>query len=281
MWCALGAAAVRLLRPSLAPPLKCVVVDCDYTLWHHAVGEVGAEGIVLEPHHLALQARLIALRAQGVLLCLCSKNAPQDVWAALGRSDMPLNAEHVTASRIAPSLDKPAAVVELAAELCLGEESLLFIDDNPTECAAVRAALPAVPAWCWPQQQAEARLQLEHCWPLDLSGRAAATSADASRAASYAAEAPRRALRAQAGSLATYLDALQIQISFEMAAPPLQITSPPLEITSPPLQIASPPLEVTSPPLEYPPLEGCRFKEPERLVQLRERTNQFNSWRRP
>ena len=203
MWCALGAAAVRLLRPSLAPPLKCVVVDCDYTLWHHAVGEVGAEGIVLEPHHLALQARLIALRGRGVLLCLCSKNAPQDVWAALARSDMPLNAEHVTASRIAPSLDKPAAVVELAAELCLGEESLLFIDDNPTECAAVRAALPAVPAWCWPQQQAEARLQLEHCWPLDLSGRAAATSADASRAASYAAEAPRRALRAQAGSLAS------------------------------------------------------------------------------
>ena len=124
----------------------------------------------------------------------------------------------------------------------------------------MRAALPAVPAWCWPQQQAEARLQLEHCWPLDLSGRAAATSADASRAASYAAEAPRRALRAQAGSLATYLDALQIQISFEMASPPLQITSP---------------------PLESPPLEGCRFKEAERLVQLRERTNQFNSWRRP
>ena len=79
MWCALGAAAARLLRPSLAPPLKCVVVDCDYTLWHHAVGEVGAEGVVVEPHHLALQARLLALRACGVLLCLCSKNAPQAI----------------------------------------------------------------------------------------------------------------------------------------------------------------------------------------------------------
>ena len=77
MWCALGAAVARLLLPSLAPPLKCVVVDCDYTLWHHAVGEVGAEGVVVEPHHLALQARLLALRACGVLLCLCSKNAPQ------------------------------------------------------------------------------------------------------------------------------------------------------------------------------------------------------------
>ena len=62
MSCALGGAAARVLLPSLAPPLKAVVVDCDYTLWHHAVGEVGAEGVVLEPHHLALQARLIARR---------------------------------------------------------------------------------------------------------------------------------------------------------------------------------------------------------------------------
>lgn len=40
---------------------------------------------------------------------------------------------------------------ELAAALRLGEESFLFIDDNPAECAAVRAALPHVPAWCFPQ----------------------------------------------------------------------------------------------------------------------------------
>ena len=69
-------------------------------------------------------------------------------------------------------------------------------------------------------------------WPLDLVGRAAATADDGARAASYAAEAPRRALRTQAGSLATYLEALQLRIRFE----PLQAS------------------------------------EPERLVQLRERT---------
>ena len=33
MWCALGAACARVLRPSFAPPLKAIVVDCDYTLW--------------------------------------------------------------------------------------------------------------------------------------------------------------------------------------------------------------------------------------------------------
>ena len=35
-------------------PLKAVVVDCDYTLWHHAVGEVGAEGVTFERRHLEL-----------------------------------------------------------------------------------------------------------------------------------------------------------------------------------------------------------------------------------
>ena len=46
MWCALGAAAVRGSVPALLPPLKLVVVDCDYTLWSHALGEARR----LQPH---------------------------------------------------------------------------------------------------------------------------------------------------------------------------------------------------------------------------------------
>jgi len=80
MCCALAAAAARALLPSLAPPLKLVVVDCDYTLWHHAVGEVGALGVRLAPRHLALQKRLLLLRRRGVLICLCSRNTEDDVW---------------------------------------------------------------------------------------------------------------------------------------------------------------------------------------------------------
>ena len=122
-----GLASPVLIRPCIAPGLKCVVVDCDYTLWHHAVGEVGAEGVVVEPRHRELQERLLALREAGVLICLCSKNEPASVDQVLARGVMPLRSEHVSAARVAPLLCKARAVAELAAELGLAEERLLLL----------------------------------------------------------------------------------------------------------------------------------------------------------
>ena len=61
---------------------------------------------------------------------------------------MLLSRRHVSAWRIAPVLDKAVTVAELAAELRIGTDSVMLIDDNPAECAAVRAALPTTPCWC-------------------------------------------------------------------------------------------------------------------------------------
>ncbi|EOD09649.1 hypothetical protein EMIHUDRAFT_198232 [Emiliania huxleyi CCMP1516] len=128
MWCALGAAAVRGSVPALLPPLKLVVVDCDYTLWSHALGEAR---LVCEAHHLALQRRLKQLHARGVLLAIASRNEPGEaraVWQALGRAEaVPPDASapllrrcDVSAHRIARVLDK-------------GDAACLFVDDNPME----------------------------------------------------------------------------------------------------------------------------------------------------
>jgi FkbH-like protein len=245
MCCALGGAAARSLLPSVAPPLKAIVVDCDYTLWDHAVGEVGPAGAVLHRRHIELQKRLLALRGTGVLLCLCSRNAEPDVWAALARDDMPLCREHVSAHRIAPTLRKPAAVDGLARALGFEPESVLFIDDNPAEIAEVRAALPQLSAWVMPQDDAVFRSQLQHVWQLDLVGRASATHADTARAASRAAEAPRAALRAQSGTIAAYHRALAVEIVISR-------------------------------------LDAGRADAPtaDRVIQLHERSNQFNAWKR-
>ncbi len=74
---------VRYFHRRLSPPKKVVVLDCDNTLWRGIVGEVGPEGIQLDPVHLRLQRRLLELADHGTLLCLCSKNEEQDVSLSL------------------------------------------------------------------------------------------------------------------------------------------------------------------------------------------------------
>ena len=243
MCCALAGAAARALLPCLSAPLKAVVVDCDYTLWHDAVGEAGPEGVTIEGRHLELQHRLLALRERGVLLCICSRNLEADVWAVLQRPDVPLSREHVSAFRIAPTLQKSNAIQQLAGEVEAPVESLLFVDDNAAEIGEVRTRLPQLLTWLMPQTDPEVRTQLAHVWPMDLVGRAAATDADVHRAKLRAADAPRAALRACSGSLAEYHRALNVQV-----------------------QISS--------------LVGADGPTLERVIQLHERTNQFNAWKR-
>ena len=194
MWCALGAICSRGVLPALAPPLKVVVVDCDYTLWHGAVGELGPAGVSVEPRHAQLQARLIDLRERGVLIALCSRNEEADVWAAFeSASGMLLSREHVSAFRIAPALAKGAAVRALCVELRCAADHVIFVDDNPAEVAAVRAALPAAACWVFPQTHAEAKAQLPHVWRLEVP-HAAPSAEDGARAASLAAAARGRRL---------------------------------------------------------------------------------------
>ena len=244
MWCALGAICSRGVLPALAPPLKVVVVDCDYTLWHGAVGELGAAGVSVEPRHAQLQARLIDLRERGVLIALCSRNEEADVWAAFERaSGMLLSREHVSAFRIAPALAKGAAVRALCVELRCAAEHVIFVDDNPAEVAAVRAALPAAACWVFPQTHAEAKAQLPHVWRLEVP-HAAPSAEDGARAASLAAaRAGAASLRRAAPSRAEYHAALGVRI------------------------------DVSS-------LADADAAVRERLLQLHERTNQFNTWKR-
>ena len=325
MWCALGAIAARGALPCLAPPLKVIVVDCDYTLWHDAVGEVGAHAVRLAPRHRALQARLLQMEARGVLLALCSRNEEADVWAVLergrpaekgeqgekavsgGKADPPqplepseaaealeasgrmlLRRSHVSAWRIAPSLRKGQAVAEICAELRCGAESAFFIDDNPTEVAAVQSALPSVACWCMPQTDEEARAQLPHVWRLDPSACSGASSAEAAsvRVQSLEAETHRSALlAASGGSLAAYHAQLGVTIQISAAFGRAGANGAAASGRESGDQDTSRGPDTAAAAVASAPLDASRGTEgngtEERARELHSRTNQFNAWKRP
>jgi FkbH-like protein len=129
---------------------KALVLDCDNTLWGGVIGEDLLEGIRLDPHsypgrvYWQAQQAFVALERQGVLLCLCSKNNAQDVDEVLERhAHAVVKREHITLAKVNWA-DKVSNLRELARELNIGLDSLVFVDDSEFECAGVRAALPEV-----------------------------------------------------------------------------------------------------------------------------------------
>jgi FkbH-like protein len=164
------------------------------------------------PAHREIQRLLLAQRDAGRLICVASKNAEADVLETLRRHpDMLLRTENLTGWRInwAP---KSANIAELAAELTLGLDTFVFIDDNPVEAAEVRAAHPAVLTLSPPSSGDGMLSYLRHCWPLD---HPRVTDDDRARAERYREERRRDAARSTAPSLAEFLASLDLVVTVE------------------------------------------------------------------
>ncbi|ASO20691.1 FkbH-like protein [Actinoalloteichus hoggarensis] len=213
----LAATAMAAIRAAVTidrPPVKVIVLDCDNTLWSGRCGEDGPSGVDVSAPYLRLQRFMLAQRANGRLLCLCSRNEEADVRAVFAaRPEMPLTFDAVTAWRFGWG-PKPSALRELSAELGLALDSMVFVDDDPVECAAVRDQLPAVTVVELPADAEEIPDLLEHEWVFD---QLTTTEEDRLRAESYTAEAGRRDLSARSESYADFLERCRIEVAF----PPL------------------------------------------------------------
>src|SRR5690606_34181681 len=129
---------------------KCLVLDCDNTLWGGVVGEDGLDGIALNPHEYPgrcfydFQRTILNLIDQGIVVTLCSKNNEADVLEVLDNHPHSLlRRSHVAAWRINWN-NKADNIIELAKELNLGLDSFVFVDDSSMECQLVREAVPDV-----------------------------------------------------------------------------------------------------------------------------------------
>ncbi len=150
---ALGAwadAVAAQLRALLGLGRKVLALDLDNTLWGGVIGEDRLDGIRLGAHspegeaHLDLQRYARELRERGVVLVVCSKNNEADAREPFeAHPEMLLRLDDFAVFR-ANWQDKASNLREIAATLGLGLDSFVFVDDNPTERAWVRRALPEV-----------------------------------------------------------------------------------------------------------------------------------------
>lgn len=210
-YASLSLAIARKIHAFLVPDRKVLVLDCDNTLWRGVVGEDGLDGIAIPPSFAYLQRFALRLQAQGVLICLASKNVERDVLDVLEqRRDMLLKPEHIVAHRINWN-PKPQNLAELAQALNLGLDSFVFLDDNPVECELMKAELPQVLTLLLPpEDQVEAFL--DHLWAFD---KVAVTEEDKRRTSLYKEDAARKALEKDATNIVDFVASLEVKIDVD------------------------------------------------------------------
>jgi FkbH-like protein len=203
------------------PLVKCVVVDADNTLWGGVVGEDGPEGLSLGPDragapYVEFQRRLLKLRERGILLALCSRNNWSDVRQILeAHPHQVLRQEHFAALRVNWE-PKPENLRSIAAELNLGLESLLFVDDSPQECLFAEQSLPELTVIRLPESPTEIPLCLEGVPGLE---RLSLTEEDSVRARYYTEDRQRRRLEVESATVNEYLAALRMVMTVGMDDP--------------------------------------------------------------
>lgn len=207
----------RFLRALKGKTRKCVVLDLDNTLWGGVVGEDGVEKLKLGGQSApgnafaAFQRALDVLRRRGILLAVCSKNNPDDALPAIeSHPEMVLRKESFAALRINWQ-DKATNLVEIARELNIGLDSLVFLDDNPAERGQVRQRLPDVLV---PELPRDPALYARALQELDVFDTLTLTAEDRSRSQLYAQQQERQAFaeQAAAGDLHAYLHGLDMSV---------------------------------------------------------------------
>lgn len=208
----LARAMIRASAAVLRAPAKCLVLDLDNTLWGGVLGDDGPEGIAVGDDYPGnvfkdFQATLLGYYHKGFLLAIASKNDQQLVTETLEtHPEMLLKADHFSVVKASFGA-KAEALQQIAAELNIGVDALVFVDDNPLERAQIRQALPSVRVVELPTDPMGYRAALLATVDLD---RARFSAEDRKRSEMYQAEGLRRKFRQATQTVEQFLASLEM-----------------------------------------------------------------------
>jgi FkbH-like protein len=197
---------------------KLVVLDLDGTLWGGVIGETGWKGIRLGGHdavgeaYVDFQKALKTLSARGIALGVVSKNTEAVALEAFDHHpEMALRRSDLAGWRI-NWRDKAENLLELVRHLNLGLQSVVFIDDKPTERGRIAEAFPEVLVPEWPKDAFRFADTLRQ---LDCFDQPSLTAEDRSRAKMYVQQRERTESQRAAGSIEDWLNGLGVRVRIE------------------------------------------------------------------
>jgi FkbH-like protein len=198
---------------------KCLVLDCDNTLWGGIIGEDGLDGIQIGHdwpgrEYLEFQKAILELYEQGVILALNSKNNPADVMQVLDKHPQMLLREKHFASIIVNWDPKPQNMQKIAEQINIGLDSMVFIDDSPAERELIRQMLPQVETLEMP---ADPSLFARTLRETGLFARAYLTEEDKKRGQIYASQRQRDHFQKSCATLDDFLKSLEMVVSIRLA----------------------------------------------------------------
>ncbi len=197
---------------------KCIVLDLDNTLWGGIIGEDGIEGIKLGPtspgiEYMEFQRALLSLHNRGVILAVDSKNNFDDAIKVLREHPHQiLKEEHFAALRINWQ-NKAANIAELAKEINIGLDSIVFIDDNPAEREQIRQTYPEVMVVDLPKNPRLYRTTLEK---LDVFDVLSLTKEDMARGEMYVGKRKREEMKHSSTSIEDFLRTLELKVRVKL-----------------------------------------------------------------
>lgn len=219
-WQVLAEQSARIIAAQTIAAKKCIVLDCDNTLWGGIIGEDGIGGIDIGQDfpgsaYQDFQKHLLHLRSKGLFLAIASKNNEEDVFDVFDNHDaMILKRNHISAWQVHWN-SKVDGLQAIADELNITTDAIVFIDDNPKEIAEVQERLPDVTCFLVPEEITEFPDLLRNTGLFDIAD---ITEEDRKRADMMLSETKRKSAN-EAMSEEDFIKSLELKIKIFEAQP--------------------------------------------------------------
>lgn len=195
---------------------KCVILDCDNVLWGGVLSEEGIEKIKLGNIGVGkiyqdFQRLILQLYNHGVILSIVSKNDIEDVKSVFDtHSAMILKLNHFACIKVNWE-NKADNILQIANELNISLNSIVFIDDSIFEINLVNEMLPEVKTILFNKMTIFGEL---NCFNLM---REVDTCSVSLRNETYKTDKQRERLLSISKSYEEYLNSLEMKIEVRMA----------------------------------------------------------------